>query len=200
MYLDNIMQGKKNIISIIMFSLYTALFVFFVFTMIFGGQKIAGAFYFVIFAVSLAFAFLERKYGASYKSLYRFSIYIADAVNICAMVSFLCYRICVPFVSASLGVYFVIFIVDLFSHNRNKLQSKLNILALVFNCLFMALFITYFFDAKIGFVPALIGLVVSVLVLAIKIVLAFKHELEEKEQVNDELSEKIKSSNDDRVE
>lgn len=194
------MQGKKNIISIIMFSLYTALFVFFVSTMIFVGQKIAGAFYFVIFAVSLAFAFLERKYGASYKSLYCFSIYIADAVNICAMVSFLCYRICVPFVSASLGVYFVIFIVDLFSHNRNKLQSKLNILVLVFNCLFMALFITYFFDVEIGFVPALIGLVVSVLVLVVKIVLAFKHELEEKEQVNNELSEKIKSLSDDRVE
>ena len=198
MYL--IMQDKKNIISIIMFCLYTALFVFFVFTLIFGGQKIAGAFYFVIFAVSLAFAFLERKYGASYKSLYRFSIYIADAVNICAMVSFLCYNLCVPFVSASLGVYVVIFIVDLFSHNRNKLQSKLNILALVFNCLFMALFLTYFFYEKIGIALSIIGLVVSVIVLAVKMVLAFKRELDEKEQVKDELFEKIKSSGDDRVE
>ncbi len=194
------MQDKKNIISIIMLCLYTALFVFFVFTLIFGGQKIAGAFYFIIFAVSLAFAFLERKYGASYKSLYRFSIYIADAVNICAMVSFLCYSLCIPFVSASLGVYVVIFLVDLFSHNRNKLQSKLNILALVFNCMFMALHMAYFFDGSTSVAFAIAGLVVSVMVLAVKMILAFKHGLEEEHQIKDELSEKIKSSGDDRVE
>ena len=82
MYLENIMQEKKNIISIIMFSIYTAFLVFFAISIIWGGQKISGAVYFVIFAVSLAFAVLERKYGASYKSLYRFSIYIADFVNI----------------------------------------------------------------------------------------------------------------------
>lgn len=200
MYLENIMQEKKNIISIIMFSIYTAFLVFFAISIIFGGQKISGAVYFVIFAVSLAFAILERKYGASYKSLYRFSIYIADFVNICALVSFIYYELFVPVMTVSLGIYVACLIVDLLSKNRNKQQSKLNIGVLVLNCLFMVCVFPFFFEMNIHVSVAVISLVLSIGVLAIKIVLACSHELDEKVAVSDEFSDKIKSEQEERVE
>ena len=200
MYLENIMQEKKNIISIIMFSIYTAFLVFFAISLIWGGQKISGAVYFVIFAVSLAFAVLERKYGASYKSLYRFSIYIADFVNICALVSFIYYGLFVPVMAVSLGIYVACLIVDLLSKNRNKQPSKLNIGVLVLNCLFMVCVFPFFFEMNIHVSIALISLVLSIGVLAIKIVLACSHELDEKVAVSDEISDKIKSEQEERVE
>lgn len=183
-----------------MFSIYTAFLVFFAISIIFGGQKISGAVYFVIFAVSVAFAILERKYGASYKSLYRFSIYIADFVNICALVSFIYYGIFVPFMAISLGIFVACLIVDLLSKNRNKQQSKLNIGVLVLNCLFMVCVFPFFFELSIHIAVAIFALVISVGVLVIKIVLACSHELDEKIAVSDELSDKIKSEQEDRVE
>ena len=58
----------------------------------------------------------------------------------------------------------------------------------------------FFFEMNIHVSVAVISLVFSIGVLAIKIVLACSHELDEKVAVSDEFSDKIKSEQEERVE
>lgn len=182
-----------------MFMLHVSLLVFFVVALFFGEQVLAGSFYFMLFAISLAFAFLEKKYGASFKSFYRYSLYVSDIVNLCALISLLCYKINVGLSIASLALFAMCLVVDLFSHNRKKLQSKLNVVVLICNSCFMFAIFPYFYDATFGFGLAIASVVLAVTVLTIKVVLACDRKFDDDEQ-KDELIEKLKMAQEEQLE
>lgn len=194
------MKNKKNIVSIIMFMLHVSLLVFFVVALFFGEQVLAGSFYFILFAISLAFAILEKKYGASYKSFYRYSLYVSDIVNVCALISLLCYKINVGLSIASLALFAMSLVVDLFSHNRKKLQSKLNVVVLICNSCFMFTIFPYFYDSTSGIWLAIVAVVLAVVVLTLKIVLACERKFDDEEEQKDELVEKLKMAQEEQVE
>lgn len=194
------MKEKKNIISIIMLAIYTLMLVSFAVAVIFAGQKISGAIYFITITISLAFAFLEKKYGATYKSAYRFSIYISDLLNIIALIAMIVNTPYVLTFSIALGIFVLCFVVDLVSQNRKKMKSKENYIALVFNVLFMISIFVHFFDIGQNIAYSVISNILALAVLSMKILLAFSKEYKEQEEQKDDLADKIKSDSEERVE
>lgn len=194
------MKEKKNIISIIMLAIYTLMLVSFAVAIIFGGQKISGALYFIAIAISFAFAFLEKKYGATYKSAYRFSIYISDLLNIIALIAMIVNTPYVLTFSIALGIFVLCLVVDVFSQNRKKMKNKENYVMLVFNLLFMISVFIHFFDIELNIGFTVISDILALAVLTMKIMLAFAKEYKEPEEAKDDLADKIKSDVEERVE
>lgn len=194
------MKEKKNIISIIMFMLYTAFLVFFVVALFTQVLAVAGSLYFLMFAISLAFAFLEKKYGASFKSFYRCSLYISDIVNVCALISLLCYEINVWLFVPSLVLFVSSFVVDLFSHNRKKLQSRLNVIVLICNSCFMFAVFPFFYDSTFSIAFAIASVIFACAVLILKVVLAFSRVYDENCEQENELVKKLKMAQEEQVE
>lgn len=194
------MKETKNIISIIMFMLYTAFLVFFVVALLVRVQSVAGSFYFLMFATSLAFAFLEKRYGANFRSYYRFSLYISDIVNVCALISLLRFKINVWLFASALALFVASFVVDLFSHNRKKLQSKINVVVLICNSCFMFSIFPFFYDSTFSIAFAISAVVFACAVLVLKVVLALSRVFDESFEQKNELVEKLKMAQEEQVE
>ncbi len=166
------MASKNNVVSILLFVIYSMLLILFVCTILFGGQKIGGAIYFIFFAISVAFAFLDRKYHSSYINLYRYSAYLSDIFNIIAISSILYYQLHAPFMIAILCVFVVSLLVDILAKNRLEKRRFASICMSVFNCVFMFTIFPYFFVNNPDISLAVVALVTATLVMILKIVLA----------------------------
>jgi len=186
-------MSKSKLVSKVLFVLSLVLFILFALTIFFGGQKIGGAIYFVFFAVSTAFAFLDRKYNSNYFEFYRYSIYLDTLVNILAVSSIIYYKQDSAFMIAILAIMAVGLFVDLFAKNRFEKRRFESIMASVLNCVFMITIFPYFFTENLPLIVPVIALVVASVVAIIKIILAlvpFKGKIEEEGKVNS-LEEKI---------
>ncbi len=183
------MGNKSQIVSKIMFFVSLALFLIFALTIFFGGQKIGGAIYFIFFAVSVAFACLDRKYNSNYFEFYRYSVYLDDLVNILAVSSIIYYKQDTAFMIAILCLVGVGLFVDLLAKNRLGKRMFASIMASLLNLVLMIAIFPYFFEAKLSIAVPIIAVVVASIVSVLKIVLALlpnKETVVEKKQSIDE--------------
>jgi len=190
------MQNKKNIISILMLSLYAAMFALFVIAIFFIDSIVAGSVYFIIFAMSVTFTIIEKKYGMGEKSYYRYSIILSDVINILAGIFMVLNNIYILCFGSSIAFFISSFIVDVTSKNMNKTNNKLSYITLGFNSLFMLACFPYFFDFKLGFAVALIAVWFAAAVFVLKTVLAFSNKRNikvEKESKSEEISDNTES-------
>ena len=176
------MGNKSQLVSKIMF--YISLVMFFVFavTVFFGGQKIAGAIYFIFFVTSVAFACLDRKYNSNFYEYYRYSVYLDDLVNILAVSSFIFYKQDSIFMIIVLCLIGVGLFVDLLSKNRLEKRRLMSIIVSILNLVLMFVIFPYFFKNNLPLVAPIILVVIACIVGALKIVLAvvpFKGKTEE---------------------
>ena len=183
------MGNKSQIVSKIMFFVSLALFLIFALTIFFGGQKIGGAIYFIFFAVSVAFACLDRKYNSNYFEFYRYSVYLDDLVNILAVSSIIYYKQDTAFMIAILCLVGVGLFVDLLAKNRLGKRMFASIMASLLNLVLMIAIFPYFFETKLSIAVPIIAVVVASIVSVLKIVLALlpnKETVVEKKQSIDE--------------
>ena len=166
------MGNKSQIVSKIMFYISLAMFFIFAGTIFFGGQKIAGAIYFIFFVVSVAFACLDRKYNSNFFEFYRYSIYLDDLVNILAVSSIIYYKQDSAFMIAVLALLGVGLFVDLLSKNRLEKRRITSIIVSVLNCVLMFGIFPYFFIAKMPLFVPILAVVVAAVVGILKVVLA----------------------------
>lgn len=166
------MASKNNIVSTILFVIYSVLFVIFAITIFFGGQKIGGAIYFIFFAITVAFAFLDRKYHSNFVDLYRYSTYLSDLFNILAVSSIVYYRVQMGYMIAVLSLLLVCLLIDLFAKNRPEKRRRESILVSIFNCVLMFTIFPYFFLADPGSALAIVAVIVAVAVMILKLLLA----------------------------
>ena len=164
--------SKKNVVSIILFSLSAVMFIIFAFTIFFEGQMIGGAIYFIYFAIYVAFAFLDRRYHSNFINLYRYSVYVADLFNILAAASILFYGIHSSFMIAVVSIWGSALLVDIISKNRLETRRVGSILVSLFNMVTMIAIFPYFFMDNLTVGYAIGALVTSSLVLILKIMLA----------------------------
>ena len=166
------MGSKTSIVSKILFSLSAVLFLIFVGTVFFAGQKVGGAIFFMIFATEVAFAFLDRKYHSNYIDLYRYSVYLADATNILAVGTIIYYGQDVPFMIVAISILGVSMIVDLLMRNSSEKRRWESRLARLLNCVFMLVIFPYFFGYNFSIAIPIIAVVAAVVVLVLKVVFA----------------------------
>ncbi len=178
------MIGKNNVVSKLIFTLYLVFLVIFALTIFFGGPKIGGAIYFIVFALSVTFACLDRKYHSNYINLYRFSVYLSDLFNLVAVSAIIYYGKHLPFMIAIICLLTVAFVIDLFAKNRLEKRRIESILVSVFNCIFMVAIFLYFFVSKIPLYLAIFATIMAFSITALKLVLAlvpFKGEVKQEE-------------------
>ena len=165
-------MGKKSqLISKIMFSVSLLLFVVFAVAVLFGGQKIAGSIYFIFFTISLAFAFLDKKYNSNFFQFYRYSIYLDDLINIFAISSIIYHGQDVWYMIAVLCLVGIGLFVDLLSKNRFEKRRLESILVSFANLALMFVIFPYFFFKTIHNAVPIIAVVVVSVVAVLKIVL-----------------------------
>lgn len=191
------MVNKNNVVSILLFSISSILFVIFAFTIFFGGQKIGGSIYFIYFVIMLAFTAIDKKYSSNFIYFYRFSTYLSDAFNVLAVSSLIYYHIFLPYSIASCSILGVCFFVDLFAKNRIEKRRLGSILVGVFNCTLMFSIFPYFFLEEYSMGFAVFMLVLSICVFLGKLTLALvpypKQLGGEKEENNSQAADDIVS-------
>jgi len=166
------MVNKNKLISRIMFSISLGLFFIFAITTFFGGQKIAGSIYFIFFAVSIAFACIDRKYSSNYFEFYRYSIYLDDLINILAISTLIYYKQDSAFMIALLCLVGVGLFVDLLCKNRLEKRKISSIIVSILNCSLMLTIFPYFFFTNLSLALPIVAVVVGTLVAILKVVLA----------------------------
>ena len=167
------MSNKNKLISKIMFFVSLGLFFIFLITTFFGGQKIAGSIYFIFFAVSIAFACLDRKYNSSYFEFYRYAVYLDDLINILAVSTMIYYKQDSVFMIILLCFVGVGLFVDLLCKNRLEKRKIVSIIVSVLNCVLMLTIFPYFFFKKLSIAVPIIAVIVGGIVAVLKIVLSF---------------------------
>ena len=186
------MGNKSQIVSKVMFFVSLAVFFIFAVTVFFGGQKIAGAIYFIFFAMSVAFACIDKKYNSNFFEFYRYAIYLDDLVNILAVSSIIYYKQDGPFMIAVLSLIGLGLFVDLLAKNRLGKRRLTSVIASILNCVLMLAIFPYFFQITLPIVVPIVAVVVSAVVGVLKIILAvipFKEQEKENEkQSNIELA------------
>ncbi len=192
------MVNKNNVVSILLFSISSILFVIFAFTIFFGGQKIGGSIYFIYFVIMLAFTAIDKKYSSNFIYFYRFSTYLSDAFNVLAVSSLIFYHIFLPYSIASCSILGVCFFVDLFAKNRIEKRRLGSILVGVFNCALMFSIFPYFFLEEYSTGFAIFMLVLSICILLGKLTLALvpypkEQGANEKEEKNSQVADDIVS-------
>jgi len=198
-------MSKSQIVSKVMFFVSLALFLIFSVTTFVCGQKVAGSIYFIFFAVSVAFACLDRKYNSNFFEFYRYSIYLDDLVNILAVSSIIYYKQDSVFMIAVLSLVGVGLFVDLFAKNRLEKRRFASIMATVLNCVLMIAIFPYFFISEMKLVVPITAVVIASIVSILKIVLAVvpckeKTEIEENKQKEETIEQKVQVSQEDSVE
>ncbi len=197
------MNRKKDLISGILFCVYAVLFLLFVPTTFFGGQIIGGGVYFVCFAVTIAYFILDLKYEFSFKTFYRFFVYINDLIIIMAIAIFIYYGIHTLWTIFTLCIVSLIFFADLLCKDRVQSKDKANITANVANLLVMSAIFPYFFFAKLDYSIMLICMIVATITLVCKIILAINSykakKLSEEKTENNEIDSVIKNNVQDEV-
>lgn len=167
------MSNKNKLISKIMFFVSLGLFFIFLITTFFGGQKIAGSIYFIFFAVSIAFACLDRKYNSSYFEFYRYAVYLDDLINVLAVSTMIYYKQDSVFMIILLCFVGVGLFVDLLCKNRLEKRKIVSIIVSVLNCVLMLTIFPYFFFKKLSIAVPIIAVIVGGIVAVLKIVLSF---------------------------
>ena len=167
------MSNKNKLISKIMLFVSLGLFFIFLITTFFGGQKIAGSIYFIFFAVSIAFACLDRKYNSSYFEFYRYAVYLDDLINILAVSTMIYYKQDSVFMIILLCFVGVGLFVDLLCKNRLEKRKIVSIIVSVLNCVLMLTIFPYFFFKKLSIAVPIIAVIVGGIVAVLKIVLSF---------------------------
>ena len=166
------MGNKNKLISKVMFFVSLALFFIFAITTFFGGQKIAGAIYFIFFAMSVAFACVDKKYSSNYFEFYRYSIYLDDLINILAVSTMIYYKHDSLFMIGVLCLVGVGLFVDLLCQNRLGKRRFASVVASVLNCALMLVIFPYFFITKMPLVMPILAVVVAFVVSVLKVFLA----------------------------
>ena len=188
------MGNKSQLVSKIMFYISLSMFFIFVGTIFFGGQKIAGAIYFIFFAMSVAFACLDKKYHSNFFEFYRYSIYLDDLVNILAVSSIIYYKQHPAFMIAALSLVGIGLFVDLLSKNRLEKRRFTSIMVSILNlCLMFVIFPYFFKDSLPLFVPIL-AVVIAAVVGLLKFILAvvpFKKEAIEQEEITSNIEKEV---------
>jgi len=196
------MGNKSKIVSKIMFFISLALFFIFMAVTFFGGQKIAGSIYFIFFAVSVAFACLDRKYHSNYFEFYRYAIYLDDLINILAVSTMIYYKQDSIFMIILLCFISIGLFVDLLCKNRLEKRRITSIIVSVLNCVLMFSIFPYFFKTNMPIFVPIIAVSVGGIVAALKIILAvvpFKKGKEENKEHESE-NDLIKVNNENNVE
>ena len=166
------MGNKNKLISKVMFFVSLALFFIFVVTTFFGGQKIAGSIYFIFFAISVAFACIDRKYSSNYFEFYRYSVYLDDLINILAVSTMIYYKQDSIFMIGVLCLVGVGLFVDLLCKNRLEKRRATSIIVSVLNCALMLVIFPYFFITKMPIAVPILAVVVAFVVAVLKVILA----------------------------
>ena len=196
------MGNKSQIVSKVMFFVSLAVFFIFAITVFFGGQKIAGAIYFMFFTMSVAFACLDKKYHSNFFEFNRYAIYLDDLVNILAVSSIIYYKQDGAFMIAVLSLVGVGLIGDLVAKNRINERKFESILVSVLNCVLMVAIFPYFFVKKLPLFVPIIAVIIATVVSVLKVILAFvpikeKEEVKEnKNHIEAHLSESANCEND----
>ena len=166
------MGTKSKFVSTLMFIISLSLFMIFTLTIIFGGQKIAGAIYFIFFAVFVAFACIDRKYNSKLFEYYKYAIYLDDLVNILAISSIIYYNHDIPFMIAILCVIGVGLFVDLLFKTNHAKRKFETIAVTLFNCVLMLSIFPYFFINNPSIIVPIIAVVIASIVTILKLALA----------------------------
>lgn len=193
------MGNKSQIVSKIMFYVSLVLFLIFAVTVFFGGQKIAGSIYFMFFAVSVAFACLDRKYNSNFFEYYRYSIYLDDLVNILAVSSIIYYKQDTAFMIAVLALIGVGLFVDLLSKNRLEKRRLTSIIVSILNCVLMFVVFPYFFKETLPLFVPILAVVIAAVVGILKVVLAvvpFEHKQNDVEEKPSLIEKHVSSASD----
>lgn len=199
------MGNKSQLVSKIMFYISLAIFFIFSITVFFGGQKIAGAIYFIFFAMSVAFACLDRKYHSNFFEFYRYSIYLDDLVNILAVSSIIYYKQHPAFMIAVLSLIGVGLFVDLLSKNRLEKRRFTSIMVSILNLCLMFVVFPYFFKNNLPLFMPIIAVVIAGVVGILKVLLAvvpFKTKNIEQEETTSNIEKEVSnaSNNENNVE
>lgn len=166
------MNRKKDLISGILFCVYAALFLIFVPTTFFGGQIIGGGVYFLCFAVTIAYFILDLKYEFSFKTFYRFFVYINDLIIIMAIAIFIYYGIHTLWTIITLCIVSITFFVDLICKDRVRSKNKANITANISSLIVMTAIFPYFYFVKLDYSIMLLCMIFAIITFVCKTILA----------------------------
>ena len=183
------MGSKSKLISTLMFIISLSLFLMFALTIIFGGQKMGGAIYFIFFAVFVAFACIDRKYNSKMFEFYKYAIYLDDLVNILAISSIIYYNQDVPFMIAILCTIGVGLFVDLLFKTNHAKRKFETVAVTLLNCVLMLSIFPYFFIAEPSVVVPTIAVIVATVVTILKLILAILP-VKTEENINETVEEK----------
>ena len=191
------MSAKSNLVSKVLFVLSSVMFLVFAVSVFVGGKVVAGAVYFLYFAILLAFSFLDRKYNSVFMNMYRYSAYLGDLLNVFAVAFIIYHKTHLGLMISVLCLQCVSFLIDLFAKNRKERRRLESVLVGFFNCALMLIIFPYFFynNLSIGF--AITAIIVSTLLVVLKIILAvvpYKGKIEEE---NEFLEEKVADGKND---
>ena len=163
------MNNKKDLISGIIFGIYFAMMLLFVPMVFFCGQVIGGGVYFVCFAITVAYFILDLKFEFSFKSFYRFFVYINDAINILAVAFFIYYGVHSWLTISTVSVLGLSLVADMICRDRNGNKTKLSLIANISDLIVMCSIFPYFYFEDINFAWLLIGLIFAVVMFACKV-------------------------------